>query len=395
MIYSFEDYELDTRRFELRCAGETVSLEPQVFSVLSYLVERRDEVVTKDEILEQVWGTTFLADATLATRIMEARRAIGDDGRAQRLIKTVPRRGYRFVGAVMTVNETADSSAQTSDVAEPQAPVRFCTASDGTRIAYSWTGEGPPFIKVANWLTHLEFDLQSPVWRQLITELVPDRRLIRYDARGSGLSDWDVPELSLDVWVRDLESVVDALQLDRFPLLGISQGGAIALTYALRHPERVTHLVLHGAFARGRAYRGEESAAVAEALNTLAAQGWGRSETAFSRLFAERMIPGGTREQQQWLADLQRISTSAENAVRFMKATGEFHIVDRLKDVSVPTLVTHSRGDQQVAFEEGRLLAAEIPDARLIALESQNHLILEGEPAWARFRDEVRAFIAV
>ena len=395
MIYSFENYELDTRRFELRRAGEAVSLEPQVFSVLSYLVERRDELVTKDEILEQVWGTTFLADATLATRIMEARRAIGDDGRAQRLIKTVPRRGYRFVGDVMAVNEAADLSTQASDVAQPQAPVRFCTASDGTRIAYSWTGEGPPFVKVANWLTHLEFDLQSPVWRQLITELVPDRRLIRYDARGSGLSDWDVPELSLDAWVQDLESVVNALELDRFPLLGISQGGAIALTYALRHPERVTHLVLHGTYARGRAYRGEESVAAAEAMHTLAAQGWGRSETAFSRLFAERMIPGGTREQQQWLADLQRISTSAENAVWFMKTTGAFDIVDRLKDVTVPTLVTHSRGDQQVPFEEGRLLTAEIPDARLIPLESKNHLILEGEPAWPRFRDEVRAFIAV
>ena len=169
-------------------------------------------------------------------------------------------------------------------------------------------------------------------------------------------------------------------------------GGWLATIHGAEEDYEDIFLPLHGKY---QLFNLSVAVAAAEAMHTLAAQGWGRAETAFSRLFAERMIPGGTREQQQWLADLQRISTSAENAVWFMKTTGAFDILDRLKDVTVPTLVTHSRGDQQVPFEEGRLLAAEIPDARLIPLESKNHLILEGEPAWPRFRDEVRAFIAV
>jgi DNA-binding winged helix-turn-helix (wHTH) protein/alpha-beta hydrolase superfamily lysophospholipase len=386
---------------ELRVDGAPTSLEPQVFSVLAYLVEHRDRVVSKDELLEQVWETRYVSDAALASRIMAARRAVGDDGRAQRLIKTVQRRGYRFIG---NVEEAASAGAAPLDIAgkEAAAPsvrpvgttsIQFCTTPDEIRIAYAVAGSGPPFVKVANWLTHLEFDLESPIWRHLITDLVPDRQFIRYDARGSGLSDWDVEELSLDGWVRDLEAVIDELGLDRFPLLGISQGGAIAVEYAVRNPGRVSHLVVQGGYARGRRARGQEQRAASAALESLTEQGWGRPESSFARLFSDRMIPGGTAQQQNWLTDLQRVSTSPANALRFMTATGAVDVVDRLSQVDVPTLVLHSRDEEQVPFEEGRILAAGIRDARLVPLESRNHLILEAEPAWLLYRDEVRAFL--
>ena len=272
--------------------------------------------------------------------------------------------------------------------------VQFCTTPDDVRIAYAIAATGAPFVKVANWLTHLEFDLESPIWRHLITDLAPDRQFIRYDARGSGLSDWDVGELSLDGWVRDLEALIEELGLDRFPLLGISQGGAIAIEYTLRNPGRVSHLVLQGGFARGRRLRGGEQQSSATTLELLAKQGWGRPESAFARMFSDRMIPGGTPEQQSWLTDLQRVSTNAENALRFMQTNSTIDIVDKLPHVDVPTLVLHSRDDEQVPFEEGRLMAAGIPDARLVPLDGRNHLVLEGEPAWPIYRNEVQAFLA-
>jgi pimeloyl-ACP methyl ester carboxylesterase/DNA-binding winged helix-turn-helix (wHTH) protein len=394
VIYVFEQYQLDTQRLELSSDGAPTSLEPQVFSVLAYLIEHRDRVVPKDELLEQVWETRYVSDAALASRIMAARRAVGDDGRAQRLIKTVQRRGYRFVGDVREPAAAAAAAVEPPTTRNAGVTsVQFCTTPDGVRIAYAICGTGAPLVKVANWLTHLEFDLESPIWRHLIADLAPDRQFVRYDARGSGLSDWDVEEMSLEGWVRDLEAVIDELGLDRFPLLGISQGGAIAVEYTLRNPDRVSHLVLQGAYARGRRARGPDERAAADTLENLAEQGWGRSESAFARTFSDRMIPGGVAEQQSWLTDLQRVSTSPENAIRFMKATSSIDIVDRLRDVQVPTLVIHSRDEEQVPFEEGRILAARIPNARLVQLDSRNHLVLDGEPAWPIYRDEVRAFL--
>ncbi|MEE8421281.1 MAG: alpha/beta fold hydrolase [Dehalococcoidia bacterium] len=402
VIYHFEQFELDTQRFELLANGTAVSLEPQVFSVLAYLIEHRDRVVSKDELLEEVWATRYVSDAALASRIMAARRAIGDDGSAQRLIRTAQRRGYRFVGDAREVPAApaAAPAPPTPAAAEPPpsrdlgaTSIQFCTTPDGVRIAYALSGHGEPFVKVANWLTHLEFDLDSPIWRHVITDLVPDRQFIRYDARGSGLSDWDVEELSLEAWVRDLEAVIDELELERFPLLGISQGGAIAVEYALRHPERVSHLILQGAYARGRRERGAQQDSAATTLEMLAAQGWGHPESSFARTFSDHMIPGATAEQQSWLTDLQRVSTTPENAVLFIRGTGSIQVVDQLPQLRVPTLVLHSRDEQQVPFEEGRILAASIPEARLVPMESRNHLILEHEPAWPVYRDEVRAFI--
>ena len=273
--------------------------------------------------------------------------------------------------------------------------IRFCTASDGVRIAYATVGEGPPLVKAANWLNHLEYDWQSPVWRHLPRALAKDHLLVRYDERGNGLSDWDVDDISFDAFVRDLETVVDAVGLEHFALLGISQGCAVSIAYAVRHPDRVTHLVLYGGYAKGVRKRGSQDLIERDqALQSLVSQGWGQENPAFRQVFTSLFIPGATAEQMQWFNDLERVTTSPANAVRLRQVFGDIDVRALMSQVTVPTLVLHVRGDATAAaFEEGRQLAMSIPGARFVPLEGQNHLILEHEPAWPRFLAEVRGFL--
>lgn len=275
--------------------------------------------------------------------------------------------------------------------------IRFCTTPDGVRIAYATIGDGPPFVKAANWLSHLEFDRTSPVWRHWLRELSATHRLIRYDERGCGLSDWDVENFSVETWVRDLETVVDAVGVERFPLLGISQGGAVAVAYAVRHPERVSRLILYGAYAAGWAKRPlpDDVREEYEALLTLTRQGWGRDTPAYRQVFTGLFVPDADESQIRWFNELQRTSTSPENAVRFQRAFGEVDVRGLLPEVRVPTLVLHARDDARCPFEEGRRMAAEIPGARFVPLEGRNHVLLEHEPAWQTLISEVRSFLGV
>ena len=273
--------------------------------------------------------------------------------------------------------------------------VRFCTAADGTRIAIATIGSGPPLVRASHWLSHVEHDLDSPVWRPWLRELARDHTYIRYDQRGSGLSDRAFAGFSLDTWVRDLETVVDTLGLERFPLFGMSQGGAIAIEYIRRHPERVTHLVLVGAYGRGALTRAETPTQRLEAKTLVNAirLGWGSDSAGFRQVFTNRFIPGGTAEQHRWWTDLQRLTGSAEGAARTLEAFQRVDVLDTAARLEVPTLVMHSRGDIAAPYEEGRLLATTIPGARFVALESANHVLLEGEPAWAVFLEELRDFL--
>ncbi len=285
-------------------------------------------------------------------------------------------------------------AAPAGDPSKLQQEVRFCTASDGVRIAYATVGQGSPLVKAANWLNHLEYDWQSPVWRHLPRELARDRLLVRYDERGNGLSDWEVDDISFDAFVLNLETVADAAGLERFPLLGISQGCAVSIAYAVRHPERVTHLVLYGGYASGRRIRGSpEEIEQADAMLTLMRHGWAQENPAFRQIFTTRFIPEATAEQIQWFNDLQRITAPAENAVRIRRACDEIDVGSMLPEVNVPTLVLHCRDEAAVPFAEGRELAAMIPGARFVALEGRNHIILENEPAWPRFLEDVRNFL--
>lgn len=291
---------------------------------------------------------------------------------------------------------TATPAVAPAGEPEGDQDIRFCVTSDHVRIAFASAGEGPPLVKTANWLNHLEFDWKSPVWRHLLHALTSEFRLIRYDERGNGLSDWNVEAFTLEALVRDLETVVDAAGLDRFPLLGISQGCAVAITYAVRHPERVSRLVLHGGYARGWRKRADAAEiARREALQTLVLQGWGQDNPAFRQVFTSFYIPDGNADQMRWWNDLQRISTSPHNAVRLMAELGDIDVTALLPRVNVPTLVLHSRRDAAVPFASGRELAANIPGARFVPLDSQNHVILEQEPAWPRFLGEIRGFLRV
>lgn len=274
--------------------------------------------------------------------------------------------------------------------------IRFCRAKDGAQIAMAVMGEGPPLLRAAHWLSHVEFDARSPVWAHWLRELSRDHTYIRYDQRGCGLSDLSPPSMSFDAWVDDLEATVDALGLDRFPVFGMSQGGAIAIAYAARHPEKVSHLVLLGAYGRGRLRRSvtDQQRQEAEILLDLVRIGWGRDNPAFRQLFTTMFIPDGTREQHEWFNELERISASPENAASILAATYQIDVLSLAKTLNVPTLVCHARDDARVPFEEGRNLAAAIPSARFMPLESRNHVLLETEPAWPIFLGELRSFLA-
>jgi pimeloyl-ACP methyl ester carboxylesterase/DNA-binding CsgD family transcriptional regulator len=276
----------------------------------------------------------------------------------------------------------------------PRQEIRFARGRDPVQLAYAMSGSGPLLIKAATWLSHLEYDWESPVWRHVLHGLSGHATFVRYDERGCGLSDWEVDDLGFDSWLRDLETVVDALGSERFSLLGISQGASIAIAYAAKHPERVTHLVLHGGYARGRLVRSNtpEQREEAEMMCKLAELGWGKEDPSFRQFFTSQFIPGGSAEQHRWFNELERISTSPANAARFMREFNRIDVTHLLAEVRCPTLVLHSMRDLRVPFAEGRLIAGGIPGARFVPIDSGNHLLLD-EPGWARWLAEVRSFL--
>jgi pimeloyl-ACP methyl ester carboxylesterase len=340
---------------------------------------------------DQIRDKLSLAFADLGEQtVKNISRAIGVFGLGAKEIEALPEPQLPQPPAV------AEHSGAPQSEPRYEQEIQFCVAPDGVQLAYSRMGRGPPLVKTGNWMTHLEFDFESPIWRHLYRELSREHTLIRYDARGNGLSDREVEEVSYEAFVRDLETVVDAAGVERFALLGISQGCAVSIGYAVRHPERVTHLILHGGYPLGwsKRARTEAEREEAAAMLTLMRLGWGQENPAFRQLFTSQFIPGGTKEQADWFNELQRVSTSPADAVRNLKANGEIDVTALLAKVTVPTLVMHAREDARVPFDAGRRLAAGIPGARFVPLQSRNHLILENEPAFGRFVQEIRAFLA-
>jgi class 3 adenylate cyclase/pimeloyl-ACP methyl ester carboxylesterase len=337
---------------------------------------------------DQIRDKLSLAFADLGEQtVKNISRAIGVFGLAAKDIEALPE----------TPEPRAPAGTDTSPPgATYEQKIQFCMAPDGVQIAYSRVGRGPPLVKTGNWMTHLEFDFESPIWRHLYRELARDHTLIRYDARGNGLSDREVEHLSFETFVHDLETVVDAAGGERFALLGISQGCAVSVGYAVKHPERVTHLVLYGGFAVGwnKRVRTEAERQKYSAMVTLMRLGWGQDDPAFRQLFTSQFIPGGSKQQADWFNELQRISTSPTDAVRNFMANGDIDVTDLLTKLTVPTLVMHARDDARVPFDAGRQMAAGIPGARFVPLPSRNHLILEDEPAFGRFLQEMRNFLA-
>lgn len=280
---------------------------------------------------------------------------------------------------------------------KPDQEIRYFLSRDGVRIAYAIVGQGPPLVWTATFLRHLEFDWQSPIWQHWLETLAGRYTLIRYDERACGLSDWDVGDISFDAWVHDLEDLVDHLGLERFRLLALSQAGAVAIAYAARHPERLSHLILHGAYARGRFHRQDDNPQAAEEaqmLLSLTKLGWGKDNPAFRQVFSMQLMPEVTKEQLTWFDELMRISMTPENAVRAEAKMYHINVLDLLPQLRVPTLVTHCRYDAAVPFAEGRILASQIPGAQFVPLDSKNHLLLPSEPAWEQFARHVHSFLA-
>ncbi len=273
--------------------------------------------------------------------------------------------------------------------------IRFCTAPDGVQIAYATVGEGPPLLKAPNWLNHLEYEWRSPSWGPTFAALARRHRLVRFDQRGNGLSDWEVEEISEDAMIADMAAVADAAELDKFALFGISQGCAFSVRYAVETPSRVRCLVLLGGYLRGRLMRGAaDQAQLYEAAKTMIRQGWGSPNPAYRHFFTSLMRPDATPEQAGNFDELQRISVAPGNAVRIYEMNAHVDVSDLARRVQVPTLVLHCVGDRMCVLDEGRRMAALIPGARFVALEGNNHVPIEGTPGFDAFVEEVDAFLA-
>ena len=379
------------RQLQLRVLNELLARDDVAATARIALMRRRIELDSSDET----------AHADLVSHLAAAGRRSDAEAQAEISTRSLASLGVRDDGRIAAALKGAKSPAAVS-VSAPLAPatqlrqtVRFCKSFDGVQIAYATAGSGPPLVKTANWLNHLEFDWESPVFRHFFAALTERNTLIRYDSRGNGLSDWNVDNLTLDALVNDLKAVVDAAGIERFPLLGISQGCAISVEFAVRWPERVTKLVLYGGYARGWRRRGDpESIAQSEALITLTRTGWGRDNPAYRQVFTSLFLPEATPEQADWFNELQRITTSPENAARIIEAHSTIDVRDRLNLVTQPTLVLHARNDARIPASAGRELASGIPGAKFVTLDSASHLLLERDPAWPRFVAEMRAFLA-
>ena len=400
--YRFSDVEIDLATQALRKGGAVVKVEPQVFDLLIYLVENRERLITHDELMECIWRGRIVSDSAIAARISAARKAVGDDGKNQRIIKTVPRKGFVFLPEVESVagreigNGPGVAGPVSQSAGQPSGhqQIRFCESADGTRIAFALTGSGIPLVRAGHWMTHIEHDWHSPIWRPFLDELGKRFEIVRYDQRGNGLSDWDVEDFSLERFTEDLEAVVNSTGRDRFALYAASQGVPVAVNYAVRHPESVSHLILHGGFARGRLVR-KSNAEVeqGEAILTLIQHGWGVAGSPFLKSFTTMYIPDGSQEQMDSLVELQRLTTNARNAVSIRRAIDRFDVTEILHKVSTKTLVVHARDDGVQPLDQGRTLASGIPGSEFVLLESANHVILQGEPAWRRFFLELDRFI--
>ena len=402
MTFEGGDPERQLVRDQLAEIGrsEVFVTSPRLTRLLSYLVEAvlagqggqlnqtriALDVMERDASFDPTTNSSVRVEAgRLRAKLREY---YGDAGAADRVRFELPK--GRYNPDIVFAN----SARAGPDSGALKQVVRFCRARDESSIAWARSGEGPPMIKAANWLSHLEFDCTSPVWGHWWRELSARFSLIRNDERGCGLSDWEVDDFSFDAWVSDLECVVDAAEVDRFALLGISQGAAVAARYAIDHPDRVSHLILYGAFAQGRMKRAPDQSEEARMLEDLVSLGWGRPDPAFRRIFASLFAPDAGPAQLAAFDELQRASTSPANARRFIELFNRIGVGDLLPRVDVPTLVLHARDEAEMPIEHGRLFASTIPGARFKAVDSRNHILGEDEPAWRVLLDEIDGFLA-
>lgn len=389
MIFRFADCTLDTARQSFMRGGEERHLEPQVFAFIAELARAEGAVVSKDHLIETVWQGLTVSEATISARVNAARTALGDTGKDQRMIRTVPKRGFQLVPEVVT-----DVAKVPETAIESMAPaVRFATARDGALIAHAHNGSGPPLMRASHWLSHLELDWHCPVWQPFLTRLGADFTLHRYDQRGTGLTSRDLDNTDIDDFISDLRAVADAAGLTRFPIFAASQGVPVAIRFAALCPERVSRLVLYGGSAKGRALRPAMPGGLdEETMLGLIRTGWGREDSPVFRALTGAFMPDATPDQVTSFARIQNASISPENATVLRAAVDRFDVTGDLAQVRAPTLVIHARADAIHPIDQGRQIAAAIPDARFMMLDSRNHVPLPQDPAWEHMMQAVGRF---
>jgi DNA-binding winged helix-turn-helix (wHTH) protein/pimeloyl-ACP methyl ester carboxylesterase len=394
IVYEFGPFRLEPGEHRLMRKGLSIPLTGKAFDTLRVLLERQGRLVSKQDLMNAVWPETRVEDNNLDRNISALRKTLGEQETGEPYIETVPRVGYRFIAPVTITAPKLNRRAEDREP-EPRQEIRFCTTPDNVRLAYATVGAGYPIVRVANCFNHLDFEWGSPIWRHWVRDLARGHSLLRYDGRGNGLSERNVDDFSLEAWVQDLETVVNAAGLEKFALMGHSQGSSVAIAYAVLHPDRVSHLILCGSYSRGACYRGNAELLKARcALETLVEVKFGESNPSFFQLVTDFYIPdGASPEEQDWFKDLQLISVSSRNLVKFMRACDEINVRSILSKVTVPTIVFHSSGDRVSPSEEGRIVATEIPGARFVPLASGNHFLLAEESAWKIFREELASFL--
>lgn len=390
MEFHFADCVLDISKHRLTRGGAVVEVEPQVFALLRLLAEKAGDLVTRDEMIAEVWKGRIVSESTISARISAARTAVGDSGREQAVIHTVVSQGVQLVVPVEVID-----GRPVAPMPLPARPhVHFATSADGTGIAWSASGDGPPLMRGGHWLTHLELDWDNPVWRPLLARLGQGRRLIRYDVRGTGVSQRDCGEETLEALVDDMKAVADAAGVDRMDIFAPSQNVPVAIAFAARHPERVRRLVLLGGFLQGAAIRGAEDRELSEAFVALARKGWEAQGGVFMRAFAAFFMPGASEDQIRAFVEMQRASISPEGAVAHRRAIARLDASGFAPGVRADTLVVHARNDAIQPFAQGQLIARMIPNAQFLALECNSHIPLPQFPAWEQLMSAVEAFLS-
>jgi pimeloyl-ACP methyl ester carboxylesterase len=389
MALRFGTCEIDTDAHEFRRDGSVIALEPQVFDLLVLFASNPGLLIGRDRIIDEIWNGRIVSDAAISSRINAVRRAVGDDGARQMVLQTVPRRGFRFVAQV----ENAQLKARDTQPGERQA-IRIATSQDGTQIAFATSGAGPVLLRAGHFLTHLERDWSSPVWRPMLDRLATGRRLVRYDQRGTGLSDPRPPTLTLDAMVADLTAVADAAGADRAPIFAASQGVPVAIAFAAACPDRVSRLVLYGGFCTGRRVGANEAErARADAVLTLLREGWGQHGSAFATAFATLYMPDADQEKIASMTEMQLASANPDMAAALRMAIDGFDVRELLSQVQAPTLVLHMQDDAVQPCEEARRIASGIPGAELRIFEGRNHVPLPGRPEWDAIMDATDEFL--
>jgi pimeloyl-ACP methyl ester carboxylesterase len=388
--YIFGTYLFDVDERRLLRDNEEIRLRGKLFDTLRVLVENAGKLVRKDTLIDSVWPDSVVEDNNVDYCISQLRKVF----HPAKYIETVPRYGYRFVAEVTSPKPNGRLIRLTQPPSEAQdQQIQFFTTSDGVRIAYSVGGQGPVLVRTIHWLNHLEFEWKTPLRRQWLSEVMQHNTLLRYDQRGSGLSDWNIRDFSFGRTVQDFEELVDAAGLEKFSILGGCQGAAVGIAYAVRHPERVTKLIINGTFANGWPAPGPGAQEHLEAMLNLIRSGWGRDNPAFRQLWTTLFRPDADAAEAAWLNELQRISSSPENAARMIAEFPNIRILDMLPKISCPTLVLHSRDDGAVPVQEGKLIAARIRGSRFVELPSRSHMVAPGDAGWEQLVQEFSVFL--